>query len=131
MQPIKRYSHCDKKKIDIQQSNLMHTYNSGISRVDLLDRMLRSYGSTLHNEKWWWNLFVKALNITVVASYLLYSAAYEKNSKFTYLEFPREFEIALQRSAKKLRMDSSKIQNSPLYITEKEWWTFSCMNSAK
>ena len=68
--------------MDVQQLNLIHKYNAGMERVDVLNRTFRNYHPIFHNKKWWWNLFVKALNIVMVASWLLYSAAHEKNKKF-------------------------------------------------
>jgi len=55
IQYIKRYSR-EKKRVDLQQPNLIHRYNSGMGGVDLLDKMLSSYRPQLRSKKWWWNL---------------------------------------------------------------------------
>lgn len=99
MQLTKRYSSKEKKKVDIQQPNLIHKYNTGMGGVDLLDRMLGSYRPMLRNKKWWWNLFVNALNMAVVAGWILHSATHEKNNKLTHLEFRRQVTTALLRIA--------------------------------
>lgn len=47
----------------------------------------------------WWNLFVNALNMTVVVGWLLHSTTREKCTKLTPLEFDRKVRIALRRIA--------------------------------
>lgn len=106
MQSTKRYSRHHKKKVDIKQPNLIHKYNIGMGGVDLLDRMLSSYRPTLRNKKWWWNLFVNALNMSVVAGWLLHSATRENHNRLTHLEYRREVTLALLRIAP--RKDGSK-----------------------
>ncbi|KFM75498.1 PiggyBac transposable element-derived protein 3, partial [Stegodyphus mimosarum] len=62
-----------KKKIDIPQPYLIKMYNEGMGGVDLLDRLLGSYRPTFRSKKWYWNLFSNALNMAVVAGWILHS----------------------------------------------------------
>ena len=65
----------------MKQANLSHKNHAGMGAVSLLDRMLRCYRPTPTYKTWWRKLFVKALNIAVVVSWILCSAAYKKIKK--------------------------------------------------
>lgn len=67
--------------------------------VDLLDRMLGTYHPKLRNKKQRWNLYVNALNMTVVVGWFLYSSTHSKYTTLSHLEFYREFTVALLRIA--------------------------------
>ncbi|KAF2903721.1 hypothetical protein ILUMI_02454 [Ignelater luminosus] len=50
-------------KKNVQQPNAIKKYIEGMGGVDLLDR------PRLRSKKWWWNLFSRVLNLSVVAVY--------------------------------------------------------------
>lgn len=76
---------------------MIHEYNSGMRGVDLLDKTLSSHRPQLANKKRWWNLFGNALNMAVIAGYLLYKAIRLDNSQIAQLEFQWEVTIAFLR----------------------------------
>lgn len=99
----KRYSRIEKKRVDIPQPALIQRYNEGMGGVDLLDRLLGSYRPQLRSKKWWWNLFSNALNMGVVASWLIHCEIHKgTESELSHLEFRRNITMALLNSQMKV-----------------------------
>jgi len=65
--------------------------------VDLLDRLLGSYRPTITAKKWWWPLFVNAINVSVVAAWRIHCHLHRQS--MTHLEFRREITLCLLKSS--------------------------------
>jgi len=52
----------------VQQPFVVRQYNESMGGVDLFDRLLSSYRPGIRGKKWWWALFIHAVNVTVVAA---------------------------------------------------------------
>lgn len=89
-----RYSSSKKKRITIKQPNLIQKYNMGMGGVDILDGLLSSYRPILRSKKWWWNLFSNALNMAVIAAWLVHKEMFGKKA-ISHLEFRREVTMRL------------------------------------
>ena len=61
----------------VTQPHLIHLYNKGMGGVDLMDRLLSSYRPMIRGKKWYWPLFINALNITIVAAWRAHCAIEE------------------------------------------------------
>lgn len=96
----KRYSYAQKSKIDVPQPNIILKYNEGMGGVDVLDKLLGSYRPQLRSKKWWWNLFSNALNMAVVASWIIHTEIDEKN--ISHLEFRRQVTMYLLRRRERI-----------------------------
>ena len=57
IQQIKRYCHCEKRTVIIEQPNNINQYNMSIGRVDRMDQNLSAYMINLRSKKCWWLLF--------------------------------------------------------------------------
>jgi len=55
--------------VSVQQPNLVKKYNESMGGVDLFDRLLASYRPAIRGKKWWWPLFINALNAATVAAW--------------------------------------------------------------
>ena len=77
----------------VQQPHLIHTYNQGMSGVDLMDRMLALYRPSIRGKIWYWPLFTNALNMTVVVTWRIHCKIAE--SPMSHLDFRREIVICL------------------------------------
>ena len=53
-------------RTEYREIKVISEYNKGMGGVDLFDMLLGSYRQNLRSKKWWWPLFVNALNIAVV-----------------------------------------------------------------
>lgn len=91
----------------VPQPCLVRAYNKGMGGVDLLDRLLGAYRLNLRSKKWYFPLFLNALNMSVVASWRLHSI-HEKDSKkkLSHYDFRRSVTLCLlqcQEGARKSR----------------------------
>lgn len=94
----KWFCHKERNKVNVSQPHLVKYYNKGTGEVDLLDRLLGSYHLLFHSKKWCWNLFSNALNMVVVAEWILYSELHHSTtSDLTHLNFWREVSLNLLR----------------------------------
>ena len=82
--------------LDVPQPHLIAQYNKGMGGVDLMDRLLASYRSSIRGKKWYWPLFTNMLNITVVAAWRSHCAT--NNTKLSHLEFLRHITMTLLQS---------------------------------
>lgn len=65
--------------------------------IDLMDRLLGSYRPTITAKKWWWPLFIHALNVSVVAAWRLHCHLHPQDT-MTHLEFRRTIAMCLLKS---------------------------------
>jgi len=60
--------------ISVQQPFIVRQYNVSMGGADLMDRLLSSYRPMIRGKKWWWPLFLNALNVSIVAAWRIYSS---------------------------------------------------------
>jgi hypothetical protein len=65
--------------------------------VDLFDRLLGAYRPSIKGKKRWWPLFTNALNVSVVAAWLLHSTLKQRRA-LSHLEFRRQIAICLLKA---------------------------------
>lgn len=80
--------------LHVPQPFIVKEYNHGMGGVDLLDKLLSSYRPTICGKKWWWPLFVHALNMSVVAAWRLYATLHPSQAT-THLAFRRAVTLCL------------------------------------
>ncbi|KAK3889958.1 hypothetical protein Pcinc_006110 [Petrolisthes cinctipes] len=95
MQKVNRWVKKEGKKT-VPQPYLISMYNKGMGGVDVCDRMLSSYRPRLRSKKWWWNIFVQLLNLSVVASFRLYQHV-NPDARVSHKDFRREIARTLVR----------------------------------
>ena len=87
--PVKKARRRTKGEVkEVQQPNLIRSYNQGMGGVDLLDRLSSTYRPEIRGKKWYWPLFVNILIIYVIAAWKLYERF--TSAKMSHLEFRRE-----------------------------------------
>ena len=84
---VRRWSAAKKSKINITQPRMVERYNKYMVGVDLLDCFLIEYRPRLRSKKWWWCLFAKFFNMSIVAAWRLHK---EIGGTFNHLQFRRE-----------------------------------------
>jgi len=72
---------------------------TGMGGIDLMDRLLGSYRPTITSKKWWWPLFLNALNVSVVAAWRIYCNIHSQS--MTHIEFRRSVTLCLLKSSRK------------------------------
>ena len=89
-----RYSSEEKKKVEVDQPNIVKVYNTHMGGVDLLDNMATCYAITTRNRKWYWALHNWFLNVSIVQAWRLYRKVrmvmgIKDNEKMPLLSFIR------------------------------------------
>ena len=82
---------------EVSQPNLIRDYNQGMGGVDLMDRLLASYRPTIRGKKWYWPLFINALNVSVVAAWRVHCKVADE--PLSHLDFRREIAVCLLKTA--------------------------------
>ena len=72
MQSVKRFCHTEKKKVDIEQPNIIREYNKSMGGVDRMDQNIAAYMINLRSKKWWWPLFRFVIDVSVNNAFQLY-----------------------------------------------------------
>ena len=72
MQYVKRFCHSAKKKVDIEQPDMIREYNKSMGGVDRMDQNIAAYMINLRSKKWWWPLFRFATDVSVNNAFQLY-----------------------------------------------------------
>ncbi|OAF66566.1 hypothetical protein A3Q56_05708 [Intoshia linei] len=65
--------------------------------VDLMEKLLSSYRSKLQSKKWYWNLFINAVNVSVLASWRIYQN--RDNMKESHFSFRFALAVYFVKSA--------------------------------
>ena len=65
-------------EVSVNQPFVVKAYNNGMGGVDLFDRALSDYRPSIMGKKWYWTLFVNALNISVVFTWRLYELLHDE-----------------------------------------------------
>lgn len=81
--------------LDVKQPFLVKRYNIGMGGVDLLDRLLGAFRPVIRGKKWWFPLFLNALNMSVVAAWRMYCHLHPNHRDTTHLEFRRSVSLCL------------------------------------
>jgi hypothetical protein len=106
-----------KDLLKVSQPFLIRKYNEGMGGVDLLDRLLGAYRPTILGKKWWWPLFVNAVNMSVVAAWRLYSNLNSKNQVPSHFEFRRAITLCLLKGTFHRKIHAKgKLQHLPFDI---------------
>ena len=72
LQKAKRYSSQEKRRIEVDQPKVVHTYNYGMGGVDRLDQNLACYKIQHRSKKWYWPIFRFCLDMAVQNAFQLY-----------------------------------------------------------
>ena len=72
IQEAKRYCHREKRRVKIEQRNIINQYNMSMGGVDCRDQNILAYMIDLHTKKWWWPLFRFVVGVAVDNAYQLY-----------------------------------------------------------
>ena len=85
--------------VTVPQPHIVRKYNESMGGVDLLDRLLSSYRPMIRGKKWWWPLFLNALNVSVVAAWRLHSAVCSAPERLDHLTFRRHIVMHLLKGS--------------------------------
>ncbi|KRZ71345.1 PiggyBac transposable element-derived protein 3 [Trichinella papuae] len=101
---------------DINQPDLIRSYNNGMGGVDLLDRLSSAYRPSIRGKKWYWPLFVNILNVATVAAWRIHCKATRKS--LTHLEFRRQVVLCLlqgdrQEERTRARLPAGELSQLP------------------
>ena len=78
IQEAKRYCHREKRRVKIEQRNIINQYNMSMGGVDCRDQNILAYMIDLHTKKWWWPLF-RFVGVAVDNAYQLYRQSHLKS----------------------------------------------------
>lgn len=66
-----RYCKEQKKKVSVEVANVIQQYNKHMGGVDLHDNAVSNYRIGIRGKKWWWSLFVNAMDNAMVNAWKL------------------------------------------------------------
>ena len=66
------YCHREKRRVNIEQQNIINQYNMPIGGDDGMDQNISAYMINLRSKKWWWPLFQLVVDVAVNNSYQIY-----------------------------------------------------------
>ena len=72
IQQAKRYCHREKRKVNIEQPNIINQYNMSMVGVYCMDQNISTYLINLRTKKWWWPLFQFVVDVAVNSAYQMY-----------------------------------------------------------
>jgi DNA excision repair protein ERCC-6 len=67
-----RWSYAEKKRVAIQQPNLIAKYNCSMGGVDRMDQNIAVYRISIRSKKWWWPFFSYCADVAMQNAWLLY-----------------------------------------------------------
>ena len=82
----------------VKQPFIVRQYNASMGGVDLMDRLLSSYRPMIRGKKWWWPLFLNALNVSIVAAWRIHCAVTDAADRLDHLTFRRNLAISLLKA---------------------------------
>ena len=71
IQQVKQYCHREKRRVNIEQTNIINQYNISMGAVDRMDQNISACMINLRTKKWWWPLFRFAV-VAVNNAYQIY-----------------------------------------------------------
>ena len=72
IQQMTRYCHHEKRRVNIEQPNIINQYNMFMEGVNCMDENTLVYLINLRTKKWWWPLFGFIAGVAVNNAYQIY-----------------------------------------------------------
>ena len=72
LEVVTGYCHREKRRVNIDQQNIINQYNMPIGGDDGMDQNISAYMINLRSKKWWWPLFQLVVDVAVNNSYQIY-----------------------------------------------------------
>ena len=72
IQLVKRYCHHEKRRVNIEQPNIIKQYNMSMRGIDRMDQNISAYMINLRTKKWWRPLFRFVVDVTVNNAHQIY-----------------------------------------------------------
>lgn len=107
---VKRYNRKEKREISIPQPNMIAMYNKYMGGVDLHDNAVANYRINIGGKKWWWPLYINAIDSAIVNAWKLHRIVY-KEKPIAQLDFRSELVRSLI-SANKCKAQSVRGRGS-------------------
>ena len=101
---VERHVKGSREKQKVPQPRMIANYVSGMGGVDLMDRLLSSYRPRIKSRKWWWNLFINVLNMSVVAAWKIHTKVTGPAEALDHIQFRREIVVGLLKSTSRQRL---------------------------
>jgi DNA excision repair protein ERCC-6 len=91
VEPLHLTSRHSKVSLDrLKIPNAFHRYNLSMGGVDLTDRFVADYPTSITGKKWYWPLFTNCLGLMRVAAWRLFAHAHHGRSPLDQLAFLRK-----------------------------------------
>ncbi|XP_063847733.1 piggyBac transposable element-derived protein 3-like [Scylla paramamosain] len=84
---VERWSVTERKKIRVQQPNMIQSYNKFMGGVDLMDRFVAQYRPSIRSKKWYFPILFQMFNMLRIAAWLIHREV--SDTKLDQLEFTR------------------------------------------
>lgn len=92
-QPVKRFCRKQKEMVNVNQPNMINSYNRFMGGVDLHDNFISKYRVRIKGKKWWWPLFTNLIDASLVNAWRLHRTIRPKGDDL--LCFRRKVAVAL------------------------------------
>lgn len=94
---VSRYSRTARDKVAIQQPQVLKTYNNFMGGVDKHDWLVGQYVIQIRAKKWYWPLFIRMIDMSVVNAHRLYYFVTADENKLDLLEFRRQVAVTYMK----------------------------------
>ena len=92
----------NKEKKNVCQPKIIQNYNHNMEGVDHHDWLLKNYSISIRSKKWYWCLFTRIVDMSLVNAYLLYKKVHPRN-KLDLKDFRRKVARAYLKRGKDSR----------------------------
>ena len=96
---VSRFSRNERKHVQVEQPKLIIDYNKFMGGVDLADNMVSNYRIRVRGKKWWWPIFSKYVDVSMVNAWWLWQCAHPRES-MPLLDFRREVAVNILNTRK-------------------------------
>ena len=99
---VQRWSSSQRAKISVAQPHAINTYKNFMGGVDLHDWLLEKHTIAVRGKKWYWCLFTRMIDMTVINAHLAFKRCNENNS-LPVKEFRRHIARAYLKKGLEIR----------------------------
>ena len=94
-----RWSKENKSRVNVPQPAVFSSYNKGMGGVVLVDQMVATYRTRMHQKKWYWPIFTYLLDVSVVNAWIIMRKVFPNDDKAqSLLKFRRHISLSLLKT---------------------------------
>lgn len=136
---VQRWKRDIKARGTVDQPKLIGTYNKNMGGVDKHDWLVSKYATGLRGKKWYWPIFTRILDMTIVNAWVIYKSvskdqilmdliAFKRYVTMAYLTSNKDVVIRKQSTSRPSKIQKSFKFDSPNHFIAKREQQRRCQN---